>query len=443
MSASLGVVVDRRAGAGAWRLLLPLAGLHAACFVYDAAHPGRFLNGDRAYERLESIQRFGEALRSGDALAYLSGRGIVGDWLPQALLYLAGGQYFVIAVQVLLVLASIAWVRDLGLRMGLREARATAAALVYGLLPQTLVFPHELASEAVFVPLVVLAFRLSLPGLAPPGALALGLATLIRPVTLLWPFVHAALAPAANRRRAAFIGLALAPLLAWMTFMLFATGEFSMGRSGHDLGANLYYRMQRMSTALPESERAPVKPPGEKRASVAQYLRFVASHPAAAAAYSARDVAAVAFKSGIERVTLDYLDLFPQVRESLQDSDTGWRARLDSQGAAKTLLALLRTEPWLVLSSALGTLAFAALLALAAAGFVAALRVPDRRHAALVLGAFVLYVIATAQAVDAAQSRHRAPAEFALCLLAAVGWSALARALRERHSPSGMTRLAD
>ena len=32
----------------------------------------------------------------------------------------------------------------------------------------------------------------------------------------------------------------------------------------------------------------------------------------------------------------------------------------------------------------------------------------------LLLSAFVLYIFATAQAVDAAHSRHRAPAEFAL-----------------------------
>jgi len=34
---------------------------------------------------------------------------------------------------------------------------------------------------------------------------------------------------------------------------------------------------------------------------------------------------------------------------------------------------------------------------------------------------FPLYIAATAQVVDAAQSRHRAPAELALCLLAVAG----------------------
>lgn len=48
------------------------------------------------------------------------------------------------------------------------------------------------------------------------------------------------------------------------------------------------------------------------------------------------------------------------------------------------------------------------------------------------LGAFVLYTIAAAQIMDAVQSRHRAPAEFALSLLAVAGWAALRRK-RELH----------
>jgi hypothetical protein len=43
------------------------------------------------------------------------------------------------------------------------------------------------------------------------------------------------------------------------------------------------------------------------------------------------------------------------------------------------------------------------------------------------LVAFVLYVFATATVVDAAQSRQRAPAEFALCLLAVAGFCVLQR----------------
>ncbi|TMG78637.1 MAG: hypothetical protein E6H77_05990 [Betaproteobacteria bacterium] len=161
------LVVVPALGGAAWRLALPLGALHAAMFVYDLAHPGRFVNADRAGERIQVVAGFGEAMQSGDPLAYLTSHGIVGDWLPQALLYAAGGQYFVIAAQVLLALASVLWVHEIGLRLGLRENAAQGAALLYALLPHTLVFPHQLASEAISVPLVILGFRLAAGGAGP------------------------------------------------------------------------------------------------------------------------------------------------------------------------------------------------------------------------------------------------------------------------------------
>lgn len=411
---SPGVALGRAPLASTWRLLAPLAALHAAMLVYDLQHPGRFLNADRADERLAAVQGFGAALRAGDVVPYLASRGIVGDWLPQAIVYLAGGPYLVICLQIALALASVVWVREIARRAGLDERRADAAALLYALLPHTLVFPHQLASEAVFVPLVVLAFRLGVH-----GGLALGLATLVRPITLLWPLVCA--------RSWKFVVAALAPLLAWMTFILLATGELSMGRSGHDLGHNLYDRMQRMAATLPEAERPQAKPAGETRAGVGEYLAFVARHPLVAAKHGARDLAALGLKSGIERLTLDYLELFPQSRAALQASEGGWRSAVEREGWVAALSALLRAQPGLVLSSALAAVVFAGFLALAVLG-AAALR---RSREALLLSLFVLYVFATAQAVDAAQSRHRAPAEFALCVLAVAGWAALQR--RRRH----------
>lgn len=384
------------------RLVAPLVALHAAMFAYDLRHPERFLNGDRALERIDVIQGFSSTNNFSE---YLTSHGIVGDWLPHALLYLAGGQYLVIAVQVMLALFSVVWVLQIGRRLGLDERAASAAALLYALLPHTLVFPHELASEGLFCPLLVLSFRL---GTGAAGGFALGLATLIRPLTALWPFLVF---------RKTYIALALAPLLLWMSFMLFASGEFSMGRSGHDLGNNLYFRMQRMGSDLE-------RPAGQTKASVGEYLAFVAAHPVAFAKHTARDLGVLSVKSGVERIVIDYLDLYPETKRELQDSDTGWRARVEQRGVAAALLDVFREQPGLMISSALGAALFLILMALAAYGAWSRVRAGREW---LLLGAFVVYIFATAQAVDAAHSRHRAPAEFALCILAIAGWTALRR----------------
>src|SRR4051812_7849415 len=346
------------------RGLLALFGaLHAGLFAYDLAHPDRFLMADRAGERMDVIRAF---QGSADWAGFVGSHGIPGDWLPHAILYAAGGPFFVIAIQIALVLLSIVWVRDLAERAGLGARCAFAAALLYGLLPQTLVFPHQLATEALFDPLVVLSFRLAVGA---GSGLAIGAATLIRPITIAWPLIVAAVSSGiSTTKRFGYVAGALAPVLAWMLFVLAMTGEFSLGRSGHDLGHNLYERMQRTAAALPASERPEPRPSGQTTARLGEYLAFVASHPVAAGLHSARDFATLGVKSGIERLALDYVDAFPQTRLSLQDSSDGWRARVEQQGFLHAFAAMAVSQPGVILVSGLGALLFIAFMGFAVAG---------------------------------------------------------------------------
>src|SRR5689334_20259157 len=126
------------------RLLVFFGAIHAAMFAYDLRHPSSFLNCDRASERIEVVRSFIDALQSGgDLEGFLAAHGVPGDWLPQALLYLAGGQYLVIAVQIALALLTISCVWRIAGRLKLGPAAAGAAAALYGLLPHSLVFPHQ------------------------------------------------------------------------------------------------------------------------------------------------------------------------------------------------------------------------------------------------------------------------------------------------------------
>jgi hypothetical protein len=398
---------------------------------YDIAHPDRFLHADRADERIKFILGLPDAVADGQTVSYIAGHGIPGDWLPQGLIYLTGGQNALIVVQVALALLSIVWVRDIGRRLALGEQGAAAAAVLYGLLPHTLVFPHQLASEALFVPLVILAFRASGRNSGWHSGLAIGLATLVRPLTVLWPLVHAAVLPLSSRSRTLLLIAAFAPLLGWMTFQLAETGEFSMGHSSHDLGRNLYERVGRMAVALPEDERRAARPADERTLSVREYLAFVTAHPLLALVHSGRDLAALSIKSGIERLTLDYLDLFPQGRQQVQEASGGWRARAEQLGFVGALKELGGRAPLLTATSGVGAVLFVLFMLLAAAGAWSFFKRGPTDG--LLLALFVVYAFITAQAVDAAQSRHRAPAEFVLCLLAVAGWGALLRRLSEKH----------
>lgn len=420
------------------RALLAFFGVvHLALLAHDAAHLERFVRADRAEQRMGVIESFVAVLRDGGSIRdFVAGHGVPGDWLPQALLYSAGGPLFVIALQVALALLSIVWVHEIATRV-LPGRAALAAAFLYAILPHSLALPHQLTAEAIFVPLIILSFRLAFG--AAPG-LALGAASLIRPVILLWPIVCAWRTRAGRGRSAAYLAAALAPVLAWALFMLAATGEFTLGRAGHDLGHNLYQRMHRMAAALPEAERPARRARGETTATLGEYLRFVAQHPAAAVAHGARDVATMSVKSGIERLVMDKFDWFAASRAGLQDPAKGWRARVESRGPLAVALEILREEPGLMLVSGGAAALFVAFMALALLGAWDWMRRPaaagsEARRMRWLLLAFVVYVFATAQAVDAAQSRHRAPAEFALAMLAVAGWLRL-RQKKKRPSPS-------
>jgi hypothetical protein len=418
--------------------LLPL--LHTLMFGYDLQHPDRFLNADRALARMQVIEGFEQVLRDGgDLVGYLTGHGIIGDWLPQAILHLCGGQSAVIAVQILLALLSILWVREIGVRLGLSADTARAAALLYGLLPHTLVFPHQLVSEAIFVPLVVGSFAwfaraAETRWLTGAGAL-LGVATLVRPITLLWPLLCAPFVPAKPHARVTYLLAALGPLLLWMLFIFGATGEFSMGRSSFDLSHNLYLRAQHIAATLPAPERS-IHSDGDPALSLREYAAFASDHPGAVLAHSARDLLVLSTKSGVERLALDYLDIAPAQRVELQSPADGWRRQLERRGVWAGLREILIRNPSLTLAAVGGALLFSGLMLLAAFGAFTWLRAAPEDTAAgtrasrIMLMAFPLYIVTVSQLVDAAQSRHRAPAEFALCLLAAAGVATLLRGLK-------------
>lgn len=442
-------------------LLAYAALLHAALLAYDLAHPEVFLRADRAVTRMAAIDTLAELIRQGAPLGeFFSSHGVVGDYLPQALVYLAGGRTAVILGQVLLFLISLAAL--LSLTLGLTRSRncALAAGLLYLHLPHSLVFPHTLCAEAIFDPLVVISFCFMGRAMLNDGegaaaawsGLALGLATLVRPITALWP-LPAACAMRLGRRTwgrvASFVTLSCLPAVIAMSIMLGLSGAFSLGSSDHDLGHNLYLRVKFISVRLAPTEQVRVRETylGGRGAdaevvSVPDFLRFVTEYPASYLAHFGNDGLIFFAKSGFERLMLDYLDVDPSARVRLQDRQSGFRRQLDRNGALQTSQRMLREHPLLTLGAALASLAFLAMVVLAAVGAWRVLvdhALPNETRLMLgLVAAFPLYLFAVSQSISAVQSRHRAVAEFAFCLLAAIGLRFLAHAVRStRHGGRG------
>lgn len=428
-------------------LLLAVAALHGLMLVYDYFHPSVFLNADRAMARWQTIEDLYQAWDTDRLAAFLAGHGIAGDYLFQGLLLAWFGRYGLILVQVGLALWAGFAVYRMSLLLGMTTVWATLASGVYLLLPHTLVFPHQLASEALYSPLVTISLWLTLAAITRQeqqgrwggglGAGLAGIATLIRPVTLLWPLVPLFILLLMKRRRSA-IGYAIAaflPIVLWASFMAWHSGHFGFGPSDHDMAHNLYQRTARVIATLPPVEQVEAKARyltmgARGTLPLGSYLSFGLRYPAPFLLHSARDSLVFFAKSGLERIPIDYLLINPEARAALQDADSGWRKRLESEGMGAALGYLWRTQGVVLLLSLVGSALLLAMMGLVQYGarhMLKARSAPEQHAAVLLLLALPLYVFVFSQVVDAMQSRHRAPAEAALVLLAVAGAARLAQ----------------
>lgn len=275
------------------------------------------------------------------------------------------------------------------------------------------------------------------------GALLVGIASLIRPVTLLWPLIVGFILMRGIKVRpgAVYIVIAYLPVLLWMGFMGTQTGKFGLGESSHDMGHNLYQRVWRISETMPSEQASRVRETyldqgAEGSLGAVTYLRFAAEYPVDFLQHSSRDLLIFVGKSGIERVSIDYLEFNKDTRTQLQDDRTGWRQRLEREGAIAAVRYLWQTQGKVLVISVVGSVLMLAMAAFAVVGgwsLMSSSRVGGgARHIAWLLVALSLYILFFSQLVNAMQSRHRAPAEAAIVLLAVWGATHVASRLSAR-----------
>jgi hypothetical protein len=428
----------------AWLIGIAVAfvAAHAILAALDFNRPEVFLRADRAAVRMSQIHTLLAMHSWPEARDYLGSHGILGDYAVHAILYAIGGKPFLILFQILLLLGSGAGVTGLPRLLGLAPRSQAIALGVYFLLPHSLVLPHQLATEALQVPLLVIStwlFCLSMRDddlwLLLSSAVLLALATLIRPVTLAWPLVVFMLAVLFGRKGfgAVFLAVAGAPVLLWMSFVWETTGAFGLGESSHSLAHNLYLRVAEVAASMPEPQARELVAQhltqgAYGRMGIGEYLQVALQYPRPFAAAVARDAAVFWGKSGIERLTVDYAGSEAEF-VALTNRDIGWRKHLDTGSSIATLRYVWRLTGPVLLISLTASALLIAMVALAVHGAAALIRA---LHGRLILGAssiaatllivLPIYIFTCSLVVMSVRSGHRAPAEFALVILAVYGW---------------------
>ncbi|MGO9950476.1 MAG: DUF2079 domain-containing protein, partial [Steroidobacteraceae bacterium] len=283
---------DERGNRWLYWLLICFGAVHGLLLALDARYPSAFLRGDRADSRMAAIEGLRQLGGWHAIVAYLGTHGNIGDYAPQAALYLLGGKLTLVISQIALMLLSGICVFRLARLCELSARASCVATALYLGSPHSLVLPHQLCSEGLFVPLVAISTWATSEAVRRSNRLALicsgllvGITTLIRPVILLWPVV-VTLGLRRYAARAAppvFAAAAYMPILLWMVFVWHETGTPGMGESDHSLALNLHDRVEAIATTMPPDETRAITTRylagGQHAFTTQKYLSFVAHYP--------------------------------------------------------------------------------------------------------------------------------------------------------------------
>lgn len=345
-------------------MLIAVSLLHAVLLCHDLAQPDAFLRGDRSYDRLgKTAYVFDATVRDDwvDQPALLAetpgvmGRmvevGPPGDYLVAGTLLKTIGQYPLILLQVLLTIAAAALVYAIGRSLGRGARTAAVGALIFSLLPGTLVQGHLFVAEAWAMPSLALAVWASLQlSLRGPQArwvalsvLGWSLAVFFRTQFAYLPLALVAVLGWQHRHHAGrwLIPLLLAACLPFFGWTAYADAKSeaigSQGVSITELGYHLRKRLDRVQwisgEPLPESIRH------VSGVSLGEFFAVVVDRPGAYLRTVLSDNADYLLNPGTVYLSR-YLGLIPEVYKQ-----HGWGMLRDQGGIWGTVTFLFQTTP--------------------------------------------------------------------------------------------------
>ncbi|MGD9868811.1 MAG: hypothetical protein AB7U38_12500 [Hyphomicrobiales bacterium] len=427
-----------------WSLGLFVAA-HAAIFLMLPGLETRFQLGDRAWDRSMKLDALMSQTSLDGVLAILFRYDAPGDYIFFFPAYALFGTPGVIAQNLVLYMIG-AWYLYRIAETWFTPFVARMATVVWLLLPATLFHPHTLVSEAICDPLLIAATfhagcmltrRAPVTGDAVKFGLVMAILCFVRPFYVLLPLMVSALALMRGdglrmKLKAAGIACALSVSLVvlWQAALTLNGGRYPVEPSFHGLASNLYLRAERGEALggyrLPEDVRqARLLPP-------ADFVKLALEHPLDLGRTYLSDAVNIAGNTGVNMVYGRFFGLF-DLKEASDADVFKWRDVRDSEGLGPMLRMLWETSPKAVTYNLAAICIWALMLVLAAWGLMVLasnVSYPARFRILLVL--VPAYAIVFCFASGSVRWDHRSPAEFAICLLLAIGIAALTG--RHTHS---------
>lgn len=434
---------------------------HGGLFLFDLMTPDAFMAGDRAGSRIDKIYAlFGAYLgpHTANVEAFVLPPDLTfterlitlaapGDYIIHGFLYLIGGQYFVILVQVCLMFCAVVALYRLALLAGLTGGLAALVAVVYMLLPSSLLAPHTLATEALFSPLSTIFMYLLVsatdrelrPSVLYFALVIISVCIFTRLQLLFFPFVIAAAFLLFDRTRAirTVPPTLILPFLlpaAWIIFSsLFGTG--TEGAADNSVLLE-FFKITRRAAAVGGFAFDPSLYPDERMAP-GDFLGYFLAHPFTYLKLKGTDVVNMLVNPGVNSFCGRYLGLFgSDAGESVIGYRGYWRDLRDQAGLAGVLRGIIDMGPAFAIAFIGGTALWSAVLLGAVIGVWRFVRRATLRAASLaILLIYPLYTVAILMSANTNRWDHRSPFDFLVALLFGFGVATL---FARRQTPAAV-----
>jgi 4-amino-4-deoxy-L-arabinose transferase-like glycosyltransferase len=416
--------------------------VHLLLFVHDLAQPEAFLTGDRGRNRMEKISivlptlvqdsggvssepwkgHIAEAclpksIPADPFWGSVSAFGQPGDYIFQGLIWLAGGQYAVILVQVLLAYLATIYVYRIA-RYFLTESYSVACALLYAMLPASLMQPHQLVSEALFNPILIFATFYFIRHVETGERRALLLASsflaagiLVRVQLALIPLVFLFLILLLDRRDLPFrtcvlLSVPYSLVGIWLVINFLLTNEVSLGKADISLGLSLYIHVLRAEGTRWED----INMYACDTVALDEFLRYASDNVVTLLVMKTKDLLNLVFNPTTYKFFGEYLGVIQRI-------PWDYTTVRDSEGFVGVLRKTADIGPAYVVTIVLGGLAWIAIVLGAAAG---AVRLARDATVSVLLKSILLATLAYTLLVPLSattRSTHRSPVEFIVVLL--------------------------
>ena len=418
--------------------------VHSAIFIHGALNADAFLAGDRAVGRLETInyvfshpstdQTYPVSILEPDAgsdstiLSRIFESGNPGDYLLQGLLLSVGDRHLVVTFQLLLTIISIYCVYFFVIILSRSPSYAMAGAVIYMLLPGNLIIPHELASESLFTPIVVVGFFMLIyyvekkprTWVLASGLLFLTAANFVRPQLSLYPFVLLVIFAACYHQRwkshvVLILTICFSIPACWGLYSYSHTGNFSPGGKNHGPGIAFYKTVERMSVNGDFSFDPSAYPSGKM--SITELAAVVIEHPIPFLKLKATEALVLIINPGTYSLAAHHFNLLAGARDT-----AFWKQLRDREGITGMVLEIFRRGPVLIAVIFAGTLLWCLILLGTLIGGIAFLRERISNTASkAILVSYLFYGLIIVLVSSEIRWTHRNPVEFVIIILFVIG----------------------